>query len=144
MLVKQVALSEEGYNYWLNLYKTTENVGGLFDPMPGQVIGNIVNVQDPSEIVVGFFSAATVQEQRIFIDKDDLPERYSTYLSPQCLIDSIMLEDLRKYPDTKLLISTIYSQGGFPVLLGYTSTENSCIDCRTYGGGKLEKPDFWP
>src|SRR5699024_5022852 len=61
--VQQIALTEEAYTYWLGLYKTTENVGGLFDPMPAQVIGNISGLSDPNETVVGFFSGATISEK---------------------------------------------------------------------------------
>jgi hypothetical protein len=140
--VKQQALTAEGYAYWQGLYKTTEDVGGLFDPLPGQISGNFYNATDTKEVVVGFFSAATITKKRIFITHDDLPENFSTYTPPYCLLDTLDLEDVPIASPQLILYNAVYSQG-FPVIIGYTFTDAICIDCR-YHGGVTTKPDFWP
>src|SRR5688572_21927206 len=39
ILVRQYALSEDAFNYWQQLQKTTESLGGLFDPQPARITG---------------------------------------------------------------------------------------------------------
>ncbi|HEX8037993.1 MAG TPA: DUF4249 domain-containing protein, partial [Chryseosolibacter sp.] len=72
--VRQQALTQEAYEYWSKLEKSTEHLGGLFDPLPSEVMGNIRGVTDPSETVIGFFSGGTVQEMRRFLQRRELPK----------------------------------------------------------------------
>jgi hypothetical protein len=141
--VRQFALSEDAYAYWLSLYRTTENVGGLFDPMPGEVRGNFQSTKDPSRLVIGYFSSATLEEQRIFIDQNDFPLNYRTYQPPFCPLDTIFNEDL-PLAGARLLIAPVYTTTGFPVIIGYMSSERNCIDCRVIHNGVTTKPPFWP
>ena len=60
LLVQQQALTEEAYAYWSNLEKSTEHLGGLFDPLPSEVSGNIHSLSNPSETVIGFLLAKAV------------------------------------------------------------------------------------
>ena len=39
--VKQMSISEEAYNYWSNLQRNSEEIGGIFAPQPSEMIGNI-------------------------------------------------------------------------------------------------------
>lgn len=144
MNVQQFALTEEAYSYWLKLYKTNENVGSLFDPMPGQVIGNIRSTRDPNEVVIGFFSGSMVSEKRIFITSQDMPEDYSTYRPMRCQLDTIAIEFIPLTPENVLLVGPVYSEGGIPQIVAYTSAPPTCVDCVSYGGGSINKPDFWP
>jgi hypothetical protein len=141
--VQQFALTEDAYSYWLNLYRTTENVGGLFDPMPGEVSGNFHSTRDASRPVIGYFSGATMHEQRIFLVPQDFPEGYRNYRPPFCPIDTIYNEQIpqAKY---RLLIAPVYETTGFPVIIGYLSSEKSCVDCRAIHDGVTTKPPFWP
>lgn len=140
LLVQQQALSAEAYNYWLNLQKTTERLGGLFDPLPYEVKGNIHCTTDPQKPVIGFFSGSLLQEKRIFIDAYDLPSEMRTYQRPYCPVDTLLIEDLHTVTESTLLIEAVIIdvQG----LIGYTLSTRPCIDC-TMGGGVTQKPDFW-
>lgn len=140
--VKQQALTAEGYAYWQGLYKTTEDVGGLFDPLPGQISGNLYNENDAKEIVIGFFSAGQISKKRIFITKYDLPKNFSTYTPPFCELDTMALADVPSASSSTILYNALYAQG-MPIIIGYTFTDPICIDCRYYGG-VTTKPDFWP
>ncbi len=141
VLVQQESLTQEGYNYWLGIYKTTEDVGGLFDPLPGQIVGNISNVTDAKELVIGFFSASTVTQKRIFIGLADLPRNYSQYFAPYCDLDTVDVGDVPGLPGSTLLYNAIYAQG-MPMIIGYTTSTGECLDCRSYGG-VTTTPDFW-
>lgn len=140
--VEQYALSEEAYTFWLNLYKTTESTGGLFDPMPGQVVGNLKGVTDPSELVVGYFSGSTVEQSSLWISRSDFPVGFVKYRSPYCAPDTLDLEQIVGLPDKTPLVDGIYGPMGG--LVAYTIAPPSCVDCRAYGKGTTTKPDFWP
>jgi hypothetical protein len=142
VLVQQQTLPLDAYNYYLSLQKSTESLGGLFDPQPSQLEGNIHSLNDPDEQVIGFFSGGEVSEKRIFIDKDDLPQGFPKYLRPLCPMDTIPVAEVRGVTDPDALIYAVYPMG-FPVIIGYTTAEKPCIDCRKFAGGVTTKPYFW-
>jgi hypothetical protein len=141
--IKQYGLTEDAYTYWLNLYKTTESTGGLFDPMPGQIFGNIKSVTDPTEMVIGYFSASTVEEKRIFINRAELPPEFFNYRHPFCEIDTILNENLSFVAPGSTFYYAIYDLTGREII-GYSISSLSCLDCRRFGGGATTKPDYWP
>jgi hypothetical protein len=142
ILVQQQTLTPAAYDYWLSLQKSTESLGGLFDPMPSQVDGNIHSLNDPNEKVIGYFSGGTVAEKRIFIKADELPETFADYRPPLCQLDTVLNENLRLVYDPDALISAVYPPG-FPVIIGYTTADKTCIDCRDLAGGVTTRPYFW-
>ncbi|MEL6924560.1 MAG: DUF4249 domain-containing protein [Bacteroidota bacterium] len=70
--VSQYSISEEEYTYWRNIKEIIDIDGGLFDPPPGTIVGNIKNVDDPNDVAVGYFSVASVFFKRVFVNRDDL------------------------------------------------------------------------
>lgn len=141
ILVRQLGLSKEAYEFWSKLEQTTENVGGLFDPQPGQVLGNLECVSDPQELVLGIFHAGNTVEQRLFLEFRDLPDYLQIYgARPYCLIDSIAVEEIENFQYGGNLLLAALTQG--ITVIGYTYTSMPCADCR-YEGGKLNKPAFW-
>jgi len=137
ILVEQRALDEEEYNYWLLLKKTTENLGGLFDPLPAQVTGNIFDEDNPEEPVLGYFSVGTVVEKRMFIVIEELPDylKFYTPLITGCVIIDLPVQNIANTIGNKVLLDRSTS--------GYFVTTPDCGDCRTQGG-VTAKPDFWP
>lgn len=138
ILVRQQTITEEAYEYWLQLQQTTESLGSLFDPMPSQINGNIYNASNPSEPVLGFFSAGSTAEKRIFIEKFELPEHLWYFPRSSCAYDSIPVDELGMHGNHTLLITSY----GYPILEGYITSASSCIDCRLQGG-TTTKPSFW-
>lgn len=69
--ISQFSISEEEFTYWNNIKEVTDIDGGLFDPPPGTIIGNIRNVDDPDDIPVGYFSVSSVFFKREFVNRDD-------------------------------------------------------------------------
>lgn len=152
ILVKQRAVTKDEFTFLEQLQKSTESLGGLFDPQPSQVAGNIHNLSDPSAPALGYFSAGTVKEKRFFLSFGDLPNHLNKYPFPgNCLPDTIclvrgmfqpyrcilVLEDLT---GSELIGHALYSR---VAINGYTLSSPQCADCRTQGG-VLAKPDFWP
>lgn len=139
ILVQQRAISQEEYEYWDLIRKTTESLGGLFDPLPSQVVGNVHNDDDASEEVLGYFTGGYVQEKRIFVSFLELPGDLQTvdpYDFP-CETRTIPYSQ-PELSGGDVLLSTI----GIPPTAWLVGTPN-CSDCTTLGG-KNVKPDFWP
>jgi hypothetical protein len=143
ILVRQYAQTPEAYQYWETLKKNTENIGSLFDPLPTQLTGNITCLTDPREPVLGFVSAASVAEKRIFIDGQELAERW-TYVNEYgtCLPDTITPDKASQYfaGGTDIPLQELLNEMG--TIIGYTYSGVSCVDCRQRGTNV--KPGFWP
>ena len=132
ILVKQYALTQDEFEYWNTLSKTTERTGSLFDPQPAEVTGNIKSVSNSSELVFGYFSASNRQEQRLFV---------SEYLSRglQCdPTDTLTAAEVRESLD--LIVTEYYEEGSFRPQ--YIMGSTNCTDCRLLGGTN-NRPLFW-
>ncbi len=70
--VSQKAISKAAFQYWQNVDKVVNNVGNIFDAPPAAIPGNIFSVDDPTESVLGFFSAFDEQKKLAFIRPVDL------------------------------------------------------------------------
>ena len=135
ILVKQYALTQDAYQYWEQLGKTTESIGTLFDPQPTQVTGNIQNLTNPGEPALGYFSAGTVTTKRMFIRRMELPYWPTKTGYEDCVKDTLTAKELidNKYP------------GQIPVIDlpdgTYETGQEICVDCRLRGTNV--KPSFW-
>ncbi|HEX6893441.1 MAG TPA: DUF4249 domain-containing protein [Chryseolinea sp.] len=150
-MVSQRAIDRAEYEFWQDLQRVTESLGGLFDSQPYEIVGNVHHVSDPSTPVLGYFSAGFVQKQRFFLDFFDLPPELQKRPYSGCQYDTICVfrtpstpfkcaNDVPNLPDNTPLIAPIYSG---PSVIGYTASSQYCSDCRLQGG-VLTKPDFWP
>jgi hypothetical protein len=126
-LVKQYAITQEAYQYWIALAKTTENTGSIFDPLPTLVTGNLHCETDSKEPVFGFFSAGGASEKRVFIEP-----RLGMY--PVCYPEQfkLSLEDL---------LDSGYEVMGMDSGM-YIIADKECVDCRLQGGTTV-RPSFW-
>ncbi len=71
--VNQYTLTEDGYNYYTNLKKNTEQIGTIFDSQPSITTGNIHCLSNAQERVIGFVSASTVTTKILLLRYDDIP-----------------------------------------------------------------------
>lgn len=65
MEVFQYTLSKNVFDFWDAAAKQRNNGGSIFDAPPARIGGNIVNINNPDEVVIGVFSAAGVNKQEI-------------------------------------------------------------------------------
>lgn len=56
----QERLTPEAYAYWLATQRNTSDAGGLMSAQPSDLQGNISNVNNPDEKVIGYINASTV------------------------------------------------------------------------------------
>lgn len=143
--VQQRVLSKAEFDFQEQLEKTTESLGGMFDPMPSQVIGNLKNTNpNSSSPVLGYFSGGAVAKKRLFIEFNDLPNEIRSIYRPRVCtdedVDFIPVESLRVIPNSVLLIDPIYVQGRG--IIGYTTAPTRCIDCQWFGG-TTKMPAYW-
>lgn len=71
--VKQLSINREAYEYWEKIKIMVTNQGSLFDIPPAPVIGNISNVEDQNELVLGYFEVAKAKVTRIYTTRADVP-----------------------------------------------------------------------
>ncbi len=142
ILVRQSVLTQQGYDYWTGLSRNTEQLGSLFDALPLALAGNIHSVTDSSEKVIGFISAATTMQQRLFIKRTSVIN-WQDPLSIRGYCDTIHINNSG---NIILLVGDAY----IPIDLAFEPTGSvvyaapiECTDCRTKGG-VLAKPPFWP
>jgi hypothetical protein len=143
ILVKQQCLSKEAYSYWSQLKRTNENLGGLFDPMPSEVTGNI-HSSNKEELVLGFFYGSEVTEKRMFIAFYDLPDNILHLKRiKECLWWQITPAQATNVERDVYVLGEITDF--FGNVVAYAVSTASCSDCRRYRkGGVLTRPEFWP
>ena len=149
ILVKQFALTKDAFNYWQNLKKNTEELGSIFDAQPTQLTGNIHCISDQPEPVIGYISAGSVKQKRIYIDRSQLPDSWQPNYPYACRIDPYLFcappyctnqvaRDLIPQPNTLIPVYALEDHG---IVIGYTGSSIECIDC-TIRGTK-QQPAFW-
>ncbi|MFA6276304.1 MAG: DUF4249 domain-containing protein [Pedobacter sp.] len=134
ILVKQYALTKEAYDFWENLRKNTENLGSIFDAQPSQLTGNVHNTADTSEPVIGFIGAGTIQQQRIYVTNDKLPNWIATFPYDCGTPEEVLPAFYYRFNDGTFIPIEFSSNG-------ITGTRRECADCTLRGANK--KPNFW-
>lgn len=85
--INQYTITSGQYKFNRLLTELALESGGLNATLPGSIVGNISNVQDPEEIVIGFFGASARRDRRIFLRRTDTEgtptgEGYTPKLEP--------------------------------------------------------------
>ncbi|MCF8232511.1 MAG: DUF4249 domain-containing protein [Bacteroidales bacterium] len=129
--VKQYNISERAYEFWTEIRDQIAGDDFLFSSQPYQIRGNVRNVDDAEEPVMGFFTVGAVTKERIFVNRPPEVE----FFFNECV------------PNTDLRALAYMGPNQFPVYLtdtedGMAYASDFCFDC-TMRGGKLAKPDFW-
>ncbi|PMD94032.1 hypothetical protein BWI97_17350 [Siphonobacter sp. BAB-5405] len=138
LLVKQYTLTQAAYEYWDMLARTSETTGGLFDPQPSLITGNIRCESHPEELAFGFFSAGTERSFRLTVRPIDFNGWFpGTY--PRCSVE----------PDTLSLEESVLTSDNGRKIIGmldmptrYLFVPSNCADCRSLGGS-LNKPSWF-
>ena len=147
ILVKQYGLSKEAYEYLENLKKNTEQIGGIFDPQPSELKGNIKCISAPTEQVIGWISAGRMVQKRLFISYKDkrAPGANWVYVQPceSIVVDKDSLVNYIRADKVIINEQTWVAPGTLePVFYRYAMSTIECIDCRVRGSNI--KPSFWP
>ncbi len=136
LLVRQYSLNDVAFEYLDQMRSQGQESGGLYEKQPSQLSGNIRNINDPDEVVLGFFNVSSTSEKRIFVSN----VRGLRFSTPYCKLDTI--DSIEVFPSVVnkpiYLISVAEMQMGPPYAYG----TGICFDCTTYGG-TIIRPDYW-
>ncbi|MEM8525431.1 MAG: DUF4249 domain-containing protein [Bacteroidota bacterium] len=70
--IQQLSLNKESYQYFDIINDILVENSGLNAPPPAALAGNIVNADDPSEVVLGQFTATTSSTLTLYIDRSEI------------------------------------------------------------------------
>jgi Domain of unknown function (DUF4249) len=137
IMVKQYVLTPDAYAWWQLLQKNTEQIGSIFGVEPSTTGGNIHNLADSTELVIGYVSAGSIVKQRIYISNSQVqPWVYQNGCT-----------EFATTPDSALY----YAQQGYAPIYSFISNAGPkvemtisrfCVDCTETGTN--HKPSFWP
>ncbi len=153
ILVKQYARTKEAFEFWTQLKKNTEQIGGLFGSQPSELTGNIHCTTNSKEVVIGFVSACTSIQKRIFISYEDIAylgfgPPWPRFPNPQDCVEQLVhpnQKDFDYYFD-KYSVLWVPVDSAFDFYgnyVGITRGETRCSDCTEQRGTNI-KPDYWP
>ncbi len=132
LLTRQLSVDQETYEFWEDVIAQGFSSTALYTTQPYLIKGNIVNTQDPEEVVLGYFTVASVQEKRVYRDTpNEFEVTYST-----CYLDHDSYRYIFFWPRSYWPIFVTQDSAGRGI------SGEGCIDCREVGG-RLNPPDWW-
>jgi len=162
ILINQYSISENEYSFWNNIKKVNETGGDIFGSQPYTIISNISNINNNSEMVLGYFEVSAVNHKRIFITAHELDPLNLPHYRTKCVNVVICPDD---YPDPRNrptwdgLYHMWTDPGRYtfvgPIVNGPAVLEGqvyksqlskfvfSTKDCSICSSG-ITKPDYWP
>lgn len=148
ILVKQFALSPEAFAYYETLKKLSGSDNVFSQNQPGFVAGNVYNLNDPEEKVVGMFNVSSVSSKRIYFNYSDFygPQDSRPHFTDDCDIGTPLITPppvadnligLLELGWVKYLGPSLSSEDAGP----YRVVNAECVDCTLLGTNEV--PDFW-
>ncbi len=143
MLLRQYTIDKKGYEFYQLMKKNTESLGTIFDAQPTEITGNITNINSPLEPVIGYISASSVKQRRVFVTKHEL----GGWSFPQgCISFDVknVSDSIRHYfalgPYQPIDANTAGLGGS--VITSYKASTGICVDV-TKRGATLVRPSYW-
>lgn len=141
--VRQYSIPSNAYRYYKDLKENNEGSGSFFDKQKGAVLGNIRAVTNKSEVVLGYFEIANVQEKEVSFTKDD----FSNKFNPKYPCGIPLAVDTLRFTTGDREEGIVWANVERVYALldqledgGWLAIPRVCADCT--GLGDLEKPDL--
>ena len=67
--IQQMSISPLMYSFFRNLDQQENSTGGLADTPPSAIVGNINNLSNESEKVVGYFGVVSLQKKKYWVER---------------------------------------------------------------------------
>ena len=84
--IQQLAVSREAHRFLRLIDQQISLTGSVFDQPPANIRGNMISLDDPDEIVLGFFIAAAVSKKQVYIQRSNLEVTQTPKIIPDdCL-----------------------------------------------------------
>jgi hypothetical protein len=141
--VRQRAINQETYDFWEILRKNSDDIGGIFSPLPSLITGNIKAINSDGENVIGIVSIGKSTSKRVYINAQDVatwPYFIEEYEFCKLDQDTVLVADYEREFATGSRLPVV------PVVvvtttIGFRAATRECTDC-TLRGTNI-KPDFW-
>lgn len=142
--VRQRAVDKDAFDFWEIMRKNTEDIGGIFSPLPSLISGNINPVNSSGTAAIGFVSMGKSSFERFYINVQDV--RPWPIFIPDYMLCMVQPDTIRPVsyalefsgPNFSPTVQVVNEMGG---IIGYRGTETRCADCTLRGSNV--KPDFW-
>lgn len=156
IMVRQYSVSMEEYEFWNSMIKVNNSGADIFASQPFPVLSNIHNIDNPGELVLGYFQVSAVKQRRKYITFNEIKSLELPLYHYQC-------QRIEKEPkDYKMpwgvpptwddvyrmfcintgfdFVEPLYIPGTI-VLSKLVFASPECADSEVTG--TLIKPDFW-
>lgn len=110
----QYTLTKEAYAYWKKVVDLANPSGDIFDLPPAPLPGNVYNIDDQRETVLGYFEVASKAIARVDLTKPDL----RPFIIP-----------------TQNYLCSNYGPR--------TNYDEACCQCLVLPNSSTERPDYW-
>lgn len=141
--VRQRAIDQATYDFWEILRKNSDDIGGIFSPLPSLIGGNIKAISPGTDNAIGYVSMGQSASQRIYINNADvapwkvfIPEYKFCFVLGDTIPPneaSTAFNNIDRVPAREVF------EGMF--FLGYQASTKKCTDCTLRGTNVA--PDFW-
>lgn len=141
--VRQRAIDQATYDFWEILRKNSDDIGGIFSPLPSLIGGNIKAVTLGEDNAIGYVSMGQSASQRIYIDYADvapwkvfIPEYEFCFVFGDTIPPnraSTAFNNIDRVPAREIFDGMFF--------LGYQASTKQCTDCTLRGTNVA--PDFW-
>ncbi len=108
--VRQLSITKDAHDYWRKVRQLVNNTGSVFDIPPAPIRGNMYNVDDSEEVVLGYFEVAKAKITRIYTTRADVPffleevceyvpGKRATEYKPTCLSCNVFPNSTSQQPE---------------------------------------------
>jgi hypothetical protein len=141
--VRQRAIDQATYDFWEILRKNSDDIGGIFSPLPSLIGGNIKRVGSSDADAIGYVSMGQSASKRIYIDYADIqpwrvfiPEYEFCIVLPDTIPPNQASSEFNGID--RVPAREVWDGMNF---LGYRASTRQCTDCTLRGTNKA--PEFW-
>jgi len=150
--VSQYVETPEAYAFYKILKDLGNSESILSQNLPGTIQGNIFNVADDEDLVIGYFGVAIKESKRIFFDYSDFEIPLPPYFYECEEITLDYLDNIHPMYDgdanDRQALFLALENGKFEVIPEpmevdslYVIVRSECVNCATFSS--QNKPDFW-
>lgn len=103
--IQQMSISPQSYTYYKNLESQLQSTGGLADTPAAAIVGNINNLTNSANKVVGYFGVVAVQKNLFWIDRKNGTAEFDYILNHPPVEEPADPRDLTRPPMIKCVNS---------------------------------------
>ncbi|MEO0570935.1 MAG: DUF4249 domain-containing protein [Bacteroidota bacterium] len=150
ILVKQLVQAPNAFAFYQTLNELSSNSSVFTDVQPGFIGGNIRNIEDSDEKVIGYFEVAQESEKRLFFNYEDFfpDEDLPPYIiscsflsAPAAILPDGVSSPLLDAIDSGLLVYVRDNDGQVEDGGPFLTARRECGDCTSLGSNIV--PEFW-